>query len=165
MEQKIINTALLTGWGIDSDPIDQPNYPIKHYTGDDHSRKNWQRPTQQAANVEILMSIERPYISAVFGTKLPPKGLSGALRRFAFKYSENMYRHWLPLLMADRIDTIESAFGDLFHGRFPRVFRERGWRALWKFKPGVVIRKIIVRLVVLAAIVALIVYLIQKNKY
>lgn len=110
------------------------------------------------------MSIERPYISAVFRTRLPPKGLSGAVRRLAFKYSENMYRHWLPLLIADRIDVVEGVFSDIFHGRIPRPIKERGWYAIGKYRPWLLMRKIVVRLLILAAIAALVVYLVYKNR-
>jgi hypothetical protein len=165
MEKKIIDPTTVPGWGIDADPQDKPNYPIKHYTGDDHQRKNWQRPTLQPAKVEILKSTERPYLSAVFGTANPPKGLSGALRRFAFKYSENMNRHWLMLIMADRVDSFESILGDIFRFRFPNFIKEHGGRALWKYKPMALIGKLLIRFIVVAAIVTLIVYLVKRNQY
>ena len=158
MEQKVIDATLIHGWGMDNDPLDEPNYPIKNYTGDDHLRKNWNRPRLQQTNKEILKSTERPYLSAVFGTKNVPVALSGALRRFAFKYSENMYRHWLPLLLADRIDVVESLVSDIFHGRIPRLAKERGWGAIAKYRPMLLVRKIFVRLFVIALIVVLIMY-------
>jgi hypothetical protein len=165
MEKKAINPATIIGWGMDTDPLDEPNYPIKKYTGDDHRRKNWTRPTLQIRNgTEILKSTERPSYSAVFGTELEPRGLSGALRRFAFRYSENMYRHWLLLLAADRVDVIESSLSDLLHGRIPRVFAERGWGALAKHHPWLLVRKIVVRLLLLGLIVALGVYMARRNK-
>jgi hypothetical protein len=165
MEKKIIDPFTINGWGVDADQQDNPNYPIKHYTGVDHERKNWQRPTLQAASVEILKSTERPYLSAVFGTPNPPKGLSGVLRRFAFKYSENMNRHWLTLILADRVDSFESILGDLLHFRFPNFIREHGGRALWKYKPDALIGKLLIRFIVVAAIVTLIVYLIKRKEY
>src|SRR4051812_32043913 len=119
MEKQLIDYQNINGWGIDADPRNEPTYPIKHYTGDDHNRKNWSRPELQQVNAEILKSTERPYLTAVFGSRVPPSGLSGALRRFAFKYSENMYRHWLTLLLADRIQVIEGIFNDIFHGKIP----------------------------------------------
>lgn len=63
--------------------------------------------------VEILRSIERPAHSRVFGTRLPPKGLSGAIRRVAFKRSENDLRHWLMLIAADRVDVVEGMAEDV----------------------------------------------------
>lgn len=148
----------IKGWGIDADPENEPTYPMKKYTGDDHQRLNWERPEKQPVRVEVLRSIERPDISAVFGTVTPPTGLSGMIRRSAFKYSENLYRHWLPLLLADRINVIEGILNDLVHGRFPNFPKERGWKALWKFSPAKLIFQITIRLIVIAAIVALIVY-------
>jgi hypothetical protein len=164
MERKIIDPILIPGWGMDTDLKDIPNYPIKNYTGDDHSRINWQRPASQQGHGKILMSTERPHLSAVFGTTLPPKGLSGALRKHAFKYSENMYRHWLALLVADRIDTMEGSIADIFHGRIPRLAKERGWGAIGKHRPALLVRKILIRFVLFGAIIALIAYIIYKNK-
>lgn len=34
----------------------------------------------------------------------------------AFKYSENSYGHWVPLMLADRIGMIEGVVGDLAGG-------------------------------------------------
>jgi hypothetical protein len=164
MEKKVIDPAAIKGWGIDFDLQDEPNYPIKHYTGDDHNRKNWSRPSLQPVNVEILKSTERPVISAVFGSGTPPKALSGALRRTAFKYSESMIRHWLILLMADRFDVIESIFGDIFHGRLPRLIKERGWGAIAKYRPALLVWKILIRLVIFGALAMLIFYLARRNR-
>jgi hypothetical protein len=158
MEKKVIDATLINGWAIDNNPLDEPNYPIKKYTGDDHRRKNWTRPALQATDKEILKSTERPFLSAVFGTKHSPVALSGALRRFAFKCSENMYRHWLPLLLADRIDVVESIVSDIFHGRIPRLAKERGWGAIAKYRPMLLVRKIFVRLLVVAIVVVLTLY-------
>lgn len=58
----------------------------------------------QLQKVEILRSNERPGLTPVFGTSTPPSGLSGMLRRAAFKFSENDLRHWLILLFADRVN-------------------------------------------------------------
>src|SRR4051812_30047640 len=72
----------IKGWGIDADPENEPTYPMKKYTGDDHKRTNYKRPVQQPIDIEVLHSNERPNISATFGTVSPPSGLSGVLRRF-----------------------------------------------------------------------------------
>ena len=63
---------------------------------------------QQAQTVEILQSIERPSITPIFGTPQPPSGMSGMLRRAAFRYSESDLRHWLMLLFADRVNMVEG---------------------------------------------------------
>lgn len=124
----------IPGWGIDADPGNDPQYPMRSKPTEQHKGfESWQRPTQQPADVEILHSIERPNLTAVFGTTCPPRGLSGWIRRMAFKSSENMYRHWLPLLLADRIDVIEGIVMDLVRLRVPNYIREKGWPALWKY--------------------------------
>lgn len=43
----------------------------------------------------------------VFGTDCPPSGLSGLIRKWAYGYPDHMARHWLMLLAADRVDSLE----------------------------------------------------------
>lgn len=83
------------------------------------------RPPQHPTTIELLKSNERPTISAIFGTGEPPSSLSGAIRRLAFKFSESKYGHWLPLLVADRVNMLEGIVDDLRHGHFPNIFAER----------------------------------------
>lgn len=130
----------IKGWGIHADPEDQPNYPMKHYNGDDHKRLNYERPVQQVQTDEILHSNERPSVTAVFGTSVPLRGLSGKLRRHAFKYSEGNWNHWLTLLLADRVDMVEGIIEDVKGGRFPNMIAERGWTAEWKYNRPQLIR-------------------------
>jgi hypothetical protein len=151
--KEIKDYSHIKGWGIDADPKNEPTYPMKKYTGDDHRRIHWDRPRLQNVDVEILRSNERPNMSAVFGNTLPPKGLSGMIRRYAFKHSENRYRHWLPLLLADRINVVEGLMDDLGKGRVPNVFAEKGYRALWKHQPGQLIVKAIKILAITSCIV------------
>lgn len=148
--------AHIKGWGIDADPKNEPTYPMKHYTGDDHKRLNYERPTQQKTHIEVLHSNERPGVSAVFGTSVPPAGLSGSVRRKAFEYSEGTLIHWFMLLLADRINVVEGLLEDLKNGFFPNIFKEAGGRAAWKYNRKGVIRKIVVgALISMAAILLL----------
>ena len=152
-----IDPNTVSGWGVDADPENDPTYPMKTRNNGEHAGYSWKRPTQQPATVEVLHSNERPNLSATFGTSTPPRFLSGALRRFAFKYSESSYGHWLPLMAADRVGVVEGIFYDIFHGRFPNVFVERGWRADWKHQRGSLIARLVARVVLIVAVVALIV--------
>jgi hypothetical protein len=119
--------AHIKGWGIDADPDNEPTYPIKHWNGDDHKRLNYARPSQQPLTVEKLHSNERSSVSAVFGTSLPPAGLSGKLRRYAFRFSEGNWNHWLTLLFADRVNVAEGVIDDIKTGHVPNLAREFGW--------------------------------------
>lgn len=132
----------IPGWGIDANPDDKPNYPMKHYTGADYQRLNYDRPTQQPVTVELLKSVERPSPSAVFGTVTPPEGISGSIRRYAFKYSESTYMHWVPLVLADRIGMIKGVIDDIKKGIFPNIIKERGWDAEWKYNKQGMIKNI-----------------------
>lgn len=133
MEQAIQNPSQVKGWGIDADPKNDPTYPMKRRTDGEHAGYSWERPPQQPATVEVLHSNERPNLSAVFGTSTPPSGLSGLIRRFAFNYSESSYAHWLPLMLADRVNMVEGLLDDLMHARVPNLFVELGWKADWKY--------------------------------
>lgn len=143
----------IKGWGMDADPENEPTYPMKNYTGDDHKRLNWERPPLQLRDVEVLHSNERPSLTAVFGTSNPPTGLSGDLRRYAFKYSESSYGHWLPLILADRINVIEGIVDDLRKGHVPNIFAEKGCKAEWKYNPRGTLKRILVYTVVATAAV------------
>jgi hypothetical protein len=151
----------IKGWGVDADPKNEPTYPMKKYTGDDHNRINWERPPLQPLSVEILKSNERPNLTAVFGTSTPPTGLSGAIRRFAFRYSENEYRHWLPLLLADRVNVVEGIIDDLKHGHIPNLLAEKGMKAELKYNPKGLAKKVLITVAVASVAYTL---LSSKNK-
>lgn len=147
------NYAHIPGWGIDADPKNDPTYPMKRRNNGEHHGYAWQRPAQQPAVVEILHSNERDKLSATFGTAAPPAGLSGKLRRFAFRYSESNPWHWVALILADRINMVEGVASDLGHGRLPNLAKERGWQAAWKHdRPRFVGRMLITTAVAALAI-------------
>ncbi len=152
----------IKGWGVDADPANEPTYPMKLYTGDDHNRINWERPVKQIQTVEVLHSNERPGLTAVFGSSTPPSGVSGAIRRFAFKYSESSYGHWLPLLLADRVNVVEGIVGDLRRGYVPNIFAERGWAAEFKYNRKGLAKKLAVGLALTTITILL---LSKKRKY
>lgn len=147
----------IPGWGIDADPENDPTYPMKHRNGADYERLNYERASQQPVDMEILRSIERPTITRVFGTSTPPKGLSGRIRRYAYaNYSEANAAHWMTLILADRVDSIEGIISDLKEGTIPNIFKERGWTAEWKYnRPGFLKSAAITVLVGVAALTLL----------
>lgn len=154
MEHTSKDPSQVEGWGVDVDPKNDPTYPMKHRTDGEHAGYSWERPPQQPITVEVLHSNERSDLTSVFGTSTPPSGLSGMIRRVAFQYSESSYGHWLPLMLADRVNVMEGLFGDLKHGRFPNVFAERGWKAEWKHNRQGLVLRILGRVVLISAAVA-----------
>ncbi|HYK47357.1 MAG TPA: hypothetical protein VEV83_19405 [Parafilimonas sp.] len=147
------NYKNINGWGIDADPENEPTYPMKKYNGADHERSDYQRPEQQPVDEEVLHSNERPTVSAVFGTPLPPTGLSGVIRRFAFRFSEGQLAHWFPLILADRVNVVEGIIDDIRHGQFPNIFAEKGWKAEWKYNRSNAIKKVAVGAIVTSALI------------
>ncbi|QJW89641.1 hypothetical protein HNV11_09725 [Spirosoma taeanense] len=155
MENLANNYAHIKGWGIDADPKNDPTYPMKNRTDEEQKGYSWDRPTLQPQDLEVLHSIERPNLSAVFGTSVPPHGLSGQIRRFAFKYSESHYGHWLPLLLADRVSVVEGIVDDLKQGHVPNIFAEKGWKADWKYDRMGLAKKVLIGALITTAVVAL----------
>jgi hypothetical protein len=141
------------GWGIDADRDNNPTYPMRRRLDTAEERSGWTRPKQQPMDVEVLRSIERPDLTAVFGTSTPPSGLSGIVRRAAFAYSESSYLHWLPLVLADRINVVEGVLDDVKRGRLPNTFVEAGGRAQLKYNR----RRVVDRLLFTAAAAGIVV--------
>jgi hypothetical protein len=142
--QEATSQSSTDGWGIDINPANEPTYPIRQRTGEEHQGYSWSRPPQQPAETEVLHSNERFNLTAVFGAAHPPRGLSGVLRRVAFRYGEGTYGHWLLLLLADRINVVEGVMDDLRHLRVPNLYKETGLRAEWRYNRKAVVRKAVV---------------------
>jgi hypothetical protein len=141
------DNSRINGWGVDVDPKNDPTYPMKHRNDGEHAGYSWERPAQQPITVEVLHSNERSDLTSVFGTSTPPSGLSGMIRRVAFKYSESSYGHWLPLMLADRVGVLEGVLADVERGRVPNVFAERGWKAEWEHNRMSLVRRVLIAVV------------------
>lgn len=141
----------IKGWGIDANPKNDPAYPMRQRSNKDDDGYDWERPPQQQITTEVLHSNERPNVTAVFGTSVPPSGLSGMIRRFAFKYGEGSYGHWLPLLLADRVNAVEGIVDDLLHGHIPNICAEQGIKAEWQHNKKAVVKKLTIGAVLVTA--------------
>jgi len=93
--------------GTDLDPHDRPSVPRERYdpgaTG-----AHWDFPERQPEKWPRERSPEHKFLTPVFGTACPPRGVSGAIRKYAYTYSEGRAAHWLLLIAGDRVDAIES---------------------------------------------------------
>ena len=121
----------MKGWAVDADPDNDPTYPYRERENDEHSGE-WRRPTQQDAEVEVLQSIEHKQRPAVVGTSTPPSGISGAMRRPAYRKSESNLLHWVLLMGADRVNMVEGVLQDLARAKVPNIPAETGMRADWQ---------------------------------
>ena len=134
----------IPGWGVDADPANDPTYPYRDRSKDDGPGMNWARPPVQRSDVEILQSVEHLRRPAVFGTSTPPSGLSGMIRRAAFRYSESHWLHWLMLMGADRVNVVEGLGQDLARAKFPNIPAEMGIRSEWKHNKKGLAKKVAV---------------------
>src|SRR5205085_10050239 len=79
--------AHIPGWGSDLDRKNRPAVPMER-TPPRFIHVPEGQPVQQAQTVEVFCSPERPGITPIFGTAEPPKWVSGAIRRLAYKLQE-----------------------------------------------------------------------------
>ena len=159
MTKAVTDLSAIPGWGIDADPSNDPTYPMRHIEDQATRGLSWARPDAQVPDVEILMSIEHNRLPAVVGTSTPPSGLSGMIRRYAFRRSESDWLHWLMLMGADRIGVVEGIVEDLAGGRVPNIPAEMGIRAEWQYN-----KKGLAKKVAIAAAVSYVTYLIFQQK-
>jgi hypothetical protein len=149
----------IKGWGADIDKKNRPAVPMER-TPPRFIHQHEGQIEQQAETVEVLVSPERPGITPIFGTRQPPSGISGMIRRAAFKTTENDIRHWLLLLLADRINVVEGVVDDLAHGKVPNVLGEMGIKAEMKHNPAGLVKKAFIA----GAVVGTAVYLMKGRK-
>jgi hypothetical protein len=152
--QALADLAAIKGWGVDADPANDPTYPYRIRSADDHSG-NWPRPVPQQVDVEVLQSIEHRHRPAVVGTSQPPSGISGMIRRAAFRWSESNLLHWMLLLGADRVNMVEGIVSDLARARVPNIPREMGVRSELRHNKAGLAKKAMIGVGVLGTITLL----------
>ncbi len=141
----------INGWGADLDRKDRPAVPMERTPPRFIHQPEGELP-QQPERVEVLVSPERPGITPIFGTGQPPSGLSGMIRRLAFKSTENDIRHWLLLLLADRVNMVEGIADDLARGHIPNILGEMGIKAELKHNPQGLAKKALVATAVVGGV-------------
>ena len=121
--------ARIPGWGVDLDPKDRPSFPREQRVDPSENGAHWDFPERQPEKWPRERSIEHKFLTPVFGTSTPPKGLSGLIRTYAYKYSEARAAHWLMLLYADRVDAVENHIKSLFSLRPDNPLTQTGIRS------------------------------------
>jgi hypothetical protein len=115
----------IPGWGVDLDPADRPSVPRLDRnlpaTG-----AHWTFPERQEGGQDRERSIEHAFLTPVFGTAQPLKGLSGGIRRFGYRYSEGRLAHWMLLVLGDRVDVAESRVTAILRGKPDNPIAETG---------------------------------------
>ena len=118
----------IPGWGVDLDPKDRPSVPKLQFQ-EDFTGAHWEFPERQPEAYPRERSVEHKMLTPVFGTAQPPSGVSGAIRRHAYRYSEGRAAHWLLLILADRVDAWGSHLRSFATARPDNPFTETGVKA------------------------------------
>ena len=118
--------ARIPGWGVDLDPKDRPSVPRERFDPN-LSGAHWDFPENQPEKWPRERSIEHKFLTPVFGTSCPPKGVSGMMRKYAYRrFSEGRAAHWLILMVADRVDSLGSHLQSLLTLRPDNPITETG---------------------------------------
>lgn len=104
-EREVPEGRRVHGRGIDVASEARPGVPRERPPWPDPGAY-WSRPEQQRG-VQPLARSGIPGATAVFGTAVPARGLSGALRRLAYRIPEHRASRWIVLMAADRVDVLE----------------------------------------------------------
>jgi hypothetical protein len=96
---------------VDRDPQSRPGVPRmkeRGATGEGTTRPGPTLARQGVDQVPVLVSVDVGQLTPVFSTAVPPRGLSGLMRRAAYRIPEHRTKRWAMLLLADRVDVWES---------------------------------------------------------
>ncbi|MBX3187107.1 MAG: hypothetical protein KF819_08835 [Labilithrix sp.] len=102
------NVEGVNGAGVDADVEARPGVPMELDPPRPMGSAHWQAPARQRDPGGILRRKGLRELTPVFGATIAPRGLSGVIRRAAYGIPESRTLHWLALLVADRVDAIES---------------------------------------------------------
>ncbi len=94
----------VSGAGIDGATGVRPGVPRERRAPDPGA--HWDRPEQQHDLTPLARS-GLLHATPVFGTAAPPRALSGAVRRLAYRVPEHRATRWALLLAGDRLDVLE----------------------------------------------------------
>ena len=125
-----VDTSAIVGWGVDADPENDPTYPYRDRSKDDHSGE-WDRPTQQEPQVELLVrSQER-------GRAQGPAEQHGDFAGYgdARRLQDHQHDHGVVAVVAD--DVGHESLEGFKHGWPAYHPGRRAPRLKWERRPGV----------------------------
>lgn len=118
----------IVGWGLDLARNARPAVPKEKFDLE-ATGAHWDFPERQLERYPREHSIEHRMLTPVFGTACPPRGFSGLMRRYAYRFSEARTLRWGVLLLADRVDVAESRVMAFVRRRPDKPVLETGLRA------------------------------------
>src|SRR5579859_14753 len=91
---------------IDLPPDRRPGVPAQRQP-EPVGNAHWSTPERQPPRANVTIDAQRGEATATFGTGQPPRGLSGMMRRAAYRVPDYEPKRWALLLFADRVDALE----------------------------------------------------------
>ncbi|MBX3229252.1 MAG: hypothetical protein KIT84_18475 [Labilithrix sp.] len=138
--EKQMQIAPIPGAGVDGSQEARPGVPMEKETPEPAGNAHWLTPQRMPDPGWIQKRAGLEELTPVFGTTVPPRGLSGLMRRAAYRIPEHFTSHWLVLLAADRVDVLEDRLKTILPFVVPlaaagvyfgvRAQRRTWWRAL-----------------------------------
>jgi hypothetical protein len=99
----------IIGWGVDAPRENRPGHPKELEPPRKMGQPPYDVPEQQQIGGVHEPSVQSPLhpLPPVYGTVVPPRALSGLVRKLAYRLPESRRRRWMLLMVADRIDVLE----------------------------------------------------------
>jgi len=97
-------------WGIDKDPARRPGVPRMR---DPQPWPNTRYPPERQPGEPAVPKHGRPNkpFPPVFGTSCPLHGLSGAIKKMAYRLPDHKPTHWMLMLLGDRVESWGTRVG------------------------------------------------------
>jgi hypothetical protein len=92
--------------GVDGRREDRPGVPKEQSPPHPMGNPHWTEPAHQTSGIVAVHGVMRP-VTPVYGTAIPPSGVSGVVRRLAYRIPDYRASRWMLLILADRIDVLE----------------------------------------------------------
>ena len=111
-QRQVLERKDRLGRGADLSLSERPGVPMEHapHALTPAAPQHLERQRQRRGQVR---RVGLRQMTPVFGTGQPLSGVSGLVRRLAYSIRETKARHWMMLLLADRVDVLEHRIAKL----------------------------------------------------
>ncbi|SEM01908.1 hypothetical protein SAMN05444354_110251 [Stigmatella aurantiaca] len=91
-------------WGVDLDPARRPGVPMMRTDPQPFPHTRYPPEPQPGEPASPLHGRPNKTMPPVFGTAVPLRGLSGWVRKLAYRAPDHSPSHWLLMLLGDRVE-------------------------------------------------------------
>jgi hypothetical protein len=116
-------------WGIDADWSRRPGVPRQFSPPRPFPNARLPIARQRGKPASPLHGRSNKSLPPVFGTSTPLRGLAGVIRKLAYRAPDHFPRHWLLLLLGDRVDAWTYRAKKLMPWAIPLAVAAVWWRS------------------------------------